>query len=146
MSAELANVSKELGLSQQIAELTGQQQHVTTSLDLKSNDGRKAMIKCLQDCDARLTDQVNVELGIVNFLAHNVSIANKEGTGYTEAVRLVVIDDKGLRYECVSTGLVESLGHLLFLFGEPPWVNPVRVKVRTKRNKERNIYWFEPVE
>jgi hypothetical protein len=146
MSTELAKTVDQQALSQQLAEITGTQQHVTTSLDLKTGDGRRQMIKCLQDCDARLTDQVNTVISIKDFLAHNVSIRMEADGEYIEAVRLVVIDANGTRYECVSTGLLKSLGHLLFLYGDPPWEAPVKVTVRTKRNKERNIYWFEPVE
>lgn len=133
-------------LGEQLGQLTGYQQHLTTSIDLTNQAGRQLVVKCMQDADARLTEIVNTDIYLTDFVAHNVRINGPEPGEMIEAVRLVVIDKDQLRYECVSATLLRSLGQLLFLFGEPPWKQPIKVRVKTRRQKERNIYWFEPVE
>jgi hypothetical protein len=137
---------KKQTLGEQLGAITGYQQHLTTSIDMTNMAGRQLIVQCMQECDARLTDVVNTEIHITDFMAHNVRINGKEPGEVIDAVRLVVIDKDRMRYECVSATLLRSLGQLLFLFGEPPWKQPIKVKVKTRRQKERNIYWFEPIE
>lgn len=144
--SNLSTVRPESAVGQMLAQLTGQQTSVTSSLNLATPEGRKHLIECMQDCDAKLTEQVNLTIAIKDFVAHTVNITNEENGEVVQAVRLVIIDDKGIKYQCVSQTLLKSLGHMLFLFGDPPWQNPIKVKVKSKMNKQRNIYWFEPVE
>lgn len=142
----IERVKEKPTLGEQLGVMSGYKQHLTTSIDMTNQAGRQLVVQCMQDCDARLTDIVNTDIYMTDFVAHNVRINGKAEGEIVEAVRLVVIDKDHMRYECVSATLLRSLGQLLFLFGEPPWKHPIKVRVKTRRQKERNIYWFEPVE
>jgi len=116
---------------------------LATSLDMQSQSGRHRMLKCLQDCDARLTDEVNIPLNITDYLVHDVELTNKDTGEVTGATRMVLIDDKQCTHECVSLGLLRSFQRLASLFGIPPWEPAKRLTVKSKRKAERNLYWLE---
>lgn len=126
-----------------LAQIGGAARQMYTSLDTTKPDKRKLIMKALQDCDAKLTECVNMSIMAVDYFAHDVTLTNKENGELVQAIRLVVIDDKGMCYECVSQTLLRSLQTVAFVFGHPPWTTPLKLTVRSKRNGERNIYWFE---
>lgn len=121
----------------------GKTRQMYTSLDIAKKEKRQLIMKALQDCDAKLTENVNVTISAVDYFAHDVQLKGKEEGEIVDAIRLVVIDDKGLCYECVSQTLLRSLQTVAFVFGPPPWNPPLKLTVKSRRNGERNIYWFE---
>jgi hypothetical protein len=60
-----------------------------------------------------------------------------------DCIRLVIVDKAGKTYGCVSNTLLRSLATICYVFGTPPWATPIKLTVRTKRNGEKAIYWFE---
>ena len=128
-----------------LSALRGVDTKLSTSLDLSDQAKRKILLSCLQNCDARLVEQVNVPLELTDYMAHNIQVANGKGGELVDAVRLVMIDKDGTTYECVADTLVQSLGSLMFAYGQPPWSPPLKVAVRSTQKNTRNIYWFEPL-
>src|SRR5262245_28345252 len=127
-----------------LAALRGTDTKISTSLDLANQDARKILLNCLQNCDARLTEQVNRDIELVNYMAHNIQVQSRAGGELVDCVRLVVIDKDNLTYECVADTLIQSLGSLMFAYGQPPWNPPIKVQVKSKKKGTNSIYWFEP--
>jgi hypothetical protein len=126
-----------------LAQIGGKSRQMYTSLDTTDKSKRMLIMKALQDCDAKLTENVNKSIMAVDYFAHDVQLKGKEDGEIIETIRLVVIDQEGLCYECVSQTLLRSLQTVAFVFGPPPWEPPLKLTVKSKRNGERNIYWFE---
>lgn len=116
---------------------------MSTSLDITKPSERVKLLKAFQDCDARLTESVNLSIKAVDFVAHDVELTSKETGEVVQCTRLVVIDADGLTYECVSGTLLKSLQTVAFAYGQPPWTPPITLTVKTKKRGERSIYWFD---
>lgn len=122
----------------------GNQTQMFTSLDMKRPESRKAVMKCLQDCDARITEEVNQKICVSNYFLHVVPVVNKQTGEVKDCERLVLIDKDGMTHECVSAVIINSLRSIAFAFGKPPWPDGINVTVKMKRKGEKAIYWLEP--
>lgn len=120
----------------------GHSARMATSLDLTEPNNRVKMLRAMQDCDARLTECVNMDIAAVDYVAHDVDLTSKETGEVVTATRLVLIDADGMCYECVSATLLKSLQTVSFAFGPPPWNPPLTLTVKTKKRGERSIYFF----
>ena len=118
---------------------------LATSLDLSTQSGKVELIRCMNNCDARLTEEVNQTVAVVDWLVHEVELVSKETGEAVMATRMVLIDADKMTHECVSNTLLQSFKCLVFAFGPCPWSPSRKLMVRSKRKGERNIYWFEPV-
>ena len=116
---------------------------MATSLDLTNPNNRVVLLKAMQDCDARLTENVNVPIKVCDYLAHDVEITSRETGELITVTRLVLIDDKGCTYETTGNTLLKSIQTVAYAFGPPPWNPPITMMVRTKKRGERSIYFFE---
>lgn len=120
---------------------------MATSLNLDKPDNRRALARAMGGDLLQLTEQVNAELDIANYLVHEYDKSDEETGEVTRLVRLVVFSGDGTPLQCVSKTLLNSLKHLTYAFGPCPWDPPLKVKLRMKRKGENvQIYWFEPVE
>jgi len=120
-----------------------QNARVATSLNLESVENRKVILRCLQDCDKRLTEEVGETIKVTDYFIHDVECRNEKTGEVTTAPRLVLIDKSGKTHECVSETLVGSLKNLCFVYGKPPWPDGLAIVPKMKRKGERNIYFFE---
>lgn len=116
---------------------------MSTSLDLTQPNNRVKLLNALQDCDGKLTELVNTLLKVTDYVAHEVDITSKETGEVATCTRLVLIDDHGETYQCVSSTLLRSIQTVAYAFGPPPWIPPLEMTVKTRRNGERSIYWLD---
>jgi hypothetical protein len=120
-----------------------QDQRAATSLDITKPGVSKLILKCLHNCDARLTEEVGLPIKVTDYFIHDVQIVSKEDGEIITMPRLVLIDSDGMAHECCSQTLLSSLKSIASLYGRPPWPNGLTLTVRMKRKGERNIYFFE---
>lgn len=93
----------------------------------------------------RVSDMINKDILIENFLIEMTEIANEE-TGEVACVpRCVLIDDKGESYQAVSVGIGNALVKLVMVCGQAPWVPPVKVQVRQQQTKRGSMLTLEMV-
>jgi hypothetical protein len=116
---------------------------MSTSLDLQLPNNRVKLLNALQDCDGKLTELVNVPIKVTDYVAHEVDLTSKETGEIVTCTRLVLIDVDGSTYQCVSSTLLRSIQTVAYAFGPPPWNPPLEMTVKTRRNGERSIYWFD---
>lgn len=120
-----------------------QGQRMATSLDLKKQENRKLVLKCLQDCDKRLTEEVGEAIRVTDYFIHDVEIRNEKSGEVVIVPRMVLIDKAGKTHECVSETLGSSLRAVAFAYGAPPWPDGLNLVPKMKRKGERNIYFLE---
>jgi hypothetical protein len=116
---------------------------LATSLDVTKRGSRKLLNKALSECDMRLTEQINREFKVKDFVIHAVTVRGKENGELADCTRLVLITHDEKTLECVSDTLVSAFQRLAWVYGVPPWEPPMKVIVRTKKKGERSIYWLE---
>lgn len=87
----------------------------------------------------RLGDHINEVINAKDIFCESVECVNDETGEITNAPRIVIIDDKGVGYACVSMGVFSSLKKIMNLFGQPTWEKPVKIKVGQIKKSAKSI-------
>lgn len=79
----------------------------------------------------KLADQINKQITVRHIYAEIIHVVNDETGEMVAAPRVVLIDDKGVGYQSVSTGIYNAVKRLILLFGAPAdWSQPHKVEVQ----------------
>lgn len=79
----------------------------------------------------KLSDYINKQITIRHVYAEVIRVTNDETGELVAAPRVVLIDDKGVGYQSVSTGIYNAVRRLILLFGQPAdWAQPHKVEVQ----------------
>ncbi len=120
---------------------------MATSLAMDTPAGRRSLVAAMSGDVLSLTESIGQELNLTDFLVHEYDKVDEKTGQVNRLTRLVVFDKDGTPLACVSKTLLNSLKHLVFAFGPPPWKTPLKVRVKMKRKGDNvQVYWFEPVE
>lgn len=103
---------------------------IHTTLPSRSKEERAAVV-ALRNADwVRGNSLINTEFEISHYIAHPVSLVDKETGELVPQVRLVFPQLDGKPIAFVSNGVLGSMRDLVFVTGrEPPWDPPIRVKL-----------------
>lgn len=111
-------------------------------------DGSKAsklrLHKIKANPDERLQDHINEKITVTGFVAHWVETKNERTGEITPAPRIILIDDKGTTYTCVSIGVYNSLRNIVMDLWLPSEEEPIVIIPR--RVKGKNRYEFTSLE
>ena len=120
------------------------------SLDMSKTENKKRIYNVLANsADETLSDHINEKINLTDIYIESVEckIRDSDGkpTGQTEIrPRIVLFDDIGRSYGCVSKGIYKSLADLVRVFGMPEeWTEPMGVIVRQKSTKAGKISVLE---
>lgn len=83
----------------------------------------------------KINDFINKKIMVKDFYAETLELVNEETGEIEKAPRIVLIDDQGEAYECVSVGMFSSLKKLIAVFGAPTWENPIPVVIKQEKVK-----------
>lgn len=75
----------------------------------------------------KVNDFINKKIMLKDIYAETLELVNKETGEVEKAPRIVLIDEKGEAYECVSVGMFSALKKLMASFGAPTWETPIPV-------------------
>ena len=105
------------------------------------NDGsRKAAVaiyNAVNNKGESLDDHKNEVLEIVNFAAHPVTLTDENTGEVIEALRIVLVDKKGVNYDAVSQGIASSLQKIIAIVGMAPWdAEPLKIKVVEQKTRK----------
>lgn len=109
------------------------------SIVAESFDDKAKIFNAMSSPDERLRNHINEIIKIRDVYCEIVECVNKETGATSEAPRVVLIDTEGKSYQCVSTGIFNSLKRLFTVFGMPTWEKGVPCKVKQVSNGERQI-------
>ena len=115
------------------------------SLVAQTVEDKAVLYNAMNAPDKRLKDCINLDINIKDVFVEVVNCINKE-TGIVEKCpRTVIIDDKGVGYQCVSLGVFSALKKLFAVYGEPSvWDKPLKVKVKQiNKSADKNILTLE---
>lgn len=104
------------------------------------------LFKAMNNPEKRIADCINQVINAKDVVAEMIEIAHQE-TGEFEIVpRIVIIDDKGVGYQAVSTGIFSAMKKLIAVYGPPTWQDPIKLKIlQISRSKDRKILTFDVV-
>jgi Phage Single-stranded DNA-binding protein len=109
--------------------------------------GVDKMAKCLRKGDKSLAELLGVVLHVRDIFAHLVEITDDKDGSVTRAMRIVFVLMDGGTVDCVSTGVLKSLGNLIAVYGPPPWPNGFLMRAyETRTRKKFRVICVEPVE
>lgn len=105
------------------------------------NDGsRKAAVaiyNAVNNKGESLDDHKGEVLEIVNFAAHPVSLVDENTGEVVNALRVILIDKKGINYDAVSQGIASSLQKIIAIVGNAPWdAEPLKIKVVEQKTRK----------
>lgn len=87
----------------------------------------------------KVNDFINKLIMLKDVYAETLELVNQETGEYEKAPRIVLIDENGEAYECVSVGMFSSLKKLIATFGEPTWNEPIPVIVKQEKVKNGSM-------
>lgn len=114
------------------------------SLAEKIQHAEKVM-PLMSKADYRVSESRDDKINMVHFLVHPVHMIDRETGEVNGGDRIVILDNEGASYECVSTGVFDSLRLLMALLGHPStWTEPVPVTFREiETGNKRRMYKLE---
>mgnify|MGYP005868490715 FL=1 len=135
MNNQLMNVEEqEMNIFEQ-----GNQKPAYCSIVAETFEDKAKIFNAMSSPDERLRNHINEIIKIRDVYCEIVECTNKDTGETSEAPRVVLIDTEGKSYQCVSTGIFNSLKRLFTVFGMPTWEKGVPCKVKQVSNGERQI-------
>lgn len=95
-----------------------------------------AMYNAINSPDHKLSDFVGKKLNIKDISIERVENMNDETGEMAANARVVLIDDNGESYTCVSSGIYSAIKKLVAVFGEPTWEPALPVEVQNLSTKK----------
>ena len=100
------------------------------SMSAETPEEKAQLFNAMNNPDERLADCINKRIAVKDLYVEVVNCTNQE-TGETQTCpRIVVIDDKGKSYQCVSIGIYSAFKKIIQVYGAPTWEKPVTVEVK----------------
>lgn len=101
-----------------------------------SREALVAMYNAINSPDHKLSDFVGKKLNIKDISIERVENANDETGEMVANARVVLIDENGESYTCVSSGIYSAIKKLVAVFGEPTWEPALPVEVQNLSTKK----------
>lgn len=132
MSTEIMNITDELN------------SNIFVSF-VPSNPAEQAMVyKAMNAPDMKLSDLINTEICIRDFITESITLHNDDGTE-RPGVRIGLICVDGTTIVTSSNGILRALKTMVAIFGKPSWSDGIKVKVVQTERNGRRIFNLVPV-
>lgn len=123
-----------------IADLTAERKVQFCSMKPQNEEEEVILFNAMNNSDKRLGDCINEVINVRHVYVEVVTCVNRETGEGQYAPRIVLIDEKGVSYQCVSLGIFSCLKKLLSIKGNPAdWKNPVSMKVLQITKGEKKL-------
>lgn len=117
--------------SQLLMELTGNRQIAYCSLKANTIEEKKKLYNAQNSPDAKLSDMINMVIEVKDVYVEIVKLTDQNTGEEINAPRIVLIDNEGKSYQCVSVGIFKCLAKIFNLFGTPDkWDSHLSLKVK----------------
>lgn len=114
------------------------------SFNPETDKQRAILYNAMNNPEHRLGDAINTTIVVKDVFAEYVDCTNNETGEVNKAPRIVLIDDKGEGWACVSFGIMSAIRNLITIYGAPTWENGLKVKVKQVIKGERRMLTLEP--
>lgn len=126
-----------------IKELTQPESNAFCSIKEDTLEAKKLVYNASNNPSHKIDDYINKEIALKDVFVEIIELANENTGELEQAPRIVLIDDEGESYQCVSNGIFGSLKKLMAIFGEPTWKNPIHVIVKQVKVKRGTMLTLE---
>lgn len=116
-----------------------------TSLKATTTEEKIHLYNAMNNPDKKLGDCVNEIIKAKDLYCEEVECVNEETGEVTIAPRVVIVDDKGISYQCVSVGVWSAIKRLIAIFGVPTWDEPIALKVKSINKDKKRLLTLEAV-
>lgn len=116
-----------------VRELEGTNLAAFCSVNAETMEEKALIFNAANNPQHKIADHINKKIMVRDVYAETLELVNKETGEVDKAPRIVLIDDKGEAYECVSVGMFSALKKLIATFGEPTWEQPIPVVVKQEK-------------
>ncbi len=100
------------------------------SMTASTDEERGKLFNAMNNPDERLADHINKVISAKDLYVEIVNCTNEETGEITACPRIVIIDEKGVSYQCVSIGIYSALKKVIQVYGAPTWQKPVKLEVK----------------
>lgn len=116
------------------------------SLKVETKADKVALYNMINNPDKRLSDMINMTINAKHIIAEIVELTQEETGELVKCPRVIIIDDKGVSYQCVSVGIMSGLKRIVAMFGEPSqWDEPIAIKVKSITKGKKSLLTLELV-
>lgn len=126
-----------------IKELSQPESNAFCSIKEDSLEAKKLVYNASNNPTHKIDDYINKEIALKDVFVEIIELANENTGELEQAPRIVLIDDKGESYQCVSNGIFGSLKKLMAIFGEPTWEEAIHVVVKQVKVKRGTMLTLE---
>lgn len=116
-----------------VRELEGGNLAAFCSVKAETMEDKALVFNAANNPQHKVADFINKKIMLRDVYAETLELVNRETGEIDKAPRIVLIDDKGEAYECVSVGMFSALKKLIATFGEPTWEQPIPVVVKQEK-------------
>lgn len=104
----------------------------TTYCSVQGGDreSKKMVYNAMNNPDHKVGDFINKTINLRDILAEEITLTNEETGEPQQAIRVVLIDDKGKSYQAVSTGIYNAVKKLIAVYGRPTWEDAIPVIIK----------------
>lgn len=128
-----------------IVDLTAPAKTQYCSLVPKTDSDKALLFKAMNNPEKRISDCINTTINVKDVYVEVVQCVNKETGELQDCPRIVMIDDKGVGYQCVSIGMFSALKKVFSVYGMPTYEKPLPVKIVQITKGERKLLTFDVV-
>lgn len=100
------------------------------SMTATTDEEKGKLFNAMNNPDQRLADHINKVINAKDLYVEIVNCTNEETGEITACPRIVIIDEKGVSYQCVSIGIYSALKKVIQVYGAPTWQKPVKLEVK----------------
>ncbi len=101
-----------------------------------TREAKVAMYNAINSPDHKLSDFVGKKLNIKDISIERVENPSDETGEMVANARVVLIDENGESYTCVSSGIYSAIKKLVSVFGEPTWEPALPVEIQNLSTKK----------
>lgn len=116
-----------------VRELEGNNLAAFCSVKTETMQDKALVFNAANNPQHKVSDFINKKIMVRDVYAETLELVNKESGEVEKAPRIVLIDENGEAYECVSVGMFSALKKLIATFGEPTWDEPIPVVVKQEK-------------
>lgn len=109
------------------------------SMVAETDEAKAQMFNAMNNPDKRLSDCINMVIKAKDLYIEIVNCTNEQTGETTPCPRIVLVDEKGVSYQCVSVGIYSALKKVIQVFGAPTWEKPIPLMVKQVTKGERKM-------
>lgn len=110
------------------------------SVVAQTDEEKALLFNATNNTAHRLSDCINMVINVKDVFVEVVNCTNQETGEVTPCPRIVLINEKGEGYQCVSMGIFSALKKLFAIYGEPKdWSKPIKLEVKQVTKGERKM-------